>query len=216
MVLPHQLVHRTGRVIPGQFGGLLGARWDPFPIEAASKCMDAYGACPLCFHFERGANAHTAQPVFMAPSLALPEGLDPARVARRLELLAMVERQQRAIERDAAVLSLGRFREQAASVLADPRTRRAFDVLDSDPRTLERYGQNQFGWSLLMARRLVERGVSLVQVNGDPRDRTVAGRDGQAAPGVRRGADRGGPLKLGSLQAVGGRPMRIVRTAHSS
>jgi hypothetical protein len=32
-------------------------------------------------------------------------------------------------------------------------------------RDLDRYGDNAFGWSLLMARRLVEAGVRLVQVN---------------------------------------------------
>ena len=33
------------------------------------------------------------------------------------------------------------------------------------PQVQERYGKNSFGWSLLMARRLVEAGVNLVQVN---------------------------------------------------
>ena len=33
------------------------------------------------------------------------------------------------------------------------------------PSVLDRYGRNAFGWSLLMARRLVEAGVNLVQVN---------------------------------------------------
>ena len=35
----------------------------------------------------------------------------------------------------------------------------------TDPKVLDRYGRNAFGWSLLMARRLVEAGVRLVQVN---------------------------------------------------
>ena len=38
-------------------------------------------------------------------------------------------------------------------------------MLDADPKLLDRYGRNAFGWSLLMARRLVEAGVNLVQVN---------------------------------------------------
>jgi uncharacterized protein (DUF1501 family) len=38
-------------------------------------------------------------------------------------------------------------------------------VTNADPKTQDRYGRNAFGWSLLMARRLVEAGVSLVQVN---------------------------------------------------
>ena len=33
------------------------------------------------------------------------------------------------------------------------------------PKVQDRYGRNSFGWSLLMARRLVEAGVNLVQVN---------------------------------------------------
>ena len=37
--------------------------------------------------------------------------------------------------------------------------------MHADDATLDRYGRNAFGWSLLMARRLVGAGVSLVQVN---------------------------------------------------
>ena len=58
-----------------------------------------------------------------------------------------------------------RQRRQAASVLIDPRTSGAFDVEQADPATLDRYGKNKFGLSLLMARRLVEAGVKFVQVN---------------------------------------------------
>ena len=39
------------------------------------------------------------------------------------------------------------------------------DSVNADPATLDRYGRHAFGWSLLMARRLVEAGVNLVQVN---------------------------------------------------
>ncbi|MFP6753478.1 MAG: DUF1501 domain-containing protein, partial [Pirellulaceae bacterium] len=42
---------------------------------------------------------------------------------------------------------------------------RAFDVHSVDEQTQERYGKNAFGWSLLMARQLVEAGINLVQVN---------------------------------------------------
>jgi uncharacterized protein (DUF1501 family) len=49
--------------------------------------------------------------------------------------------------------------------LADPRTQSAFDISRADEKTLDRYGRHSFGWSLLMARQLVEAGVALVQVN---------------------------------------------------
>ena len=51
------------------------------------------------------------------------------------------------------------------SLLTDARVRRAFDLDHAAPRDLDRYGRNAFGWSLLMAARLVEAGVNLVQVN---------------------------------------------------
>src|SRR5262249_8031479 len=58
-----------------------------------------------------------------------------------------------------------RHRQAATSLLADPKVRRALDVTRADDRVQERYGRNSFGWSLLMAYRLVEAGVKLVQVN---------------------------------------------------
>ena len=51
------------------------------------------------------------------------------------------------------------------SLLADTKTQQAFSIDNADPKTLDRYGRNTFGWSLLIARQLVEAGVSMVQVN---------------------------------------------------
>ncbi len=49
--------------------------------------------------------------------------------------------------------------------MADPKTQRAFNVSQADPKLLDRYGRNSFGYSLLLARQLIEAGVNLVQVN---------------------------------------------------
>ncbi len=69
------------------------------------------------------------------------------------------------LERRASVESFDRHRQAAISLLTDASVQRAFDVESVDPQTLDRYGRNAFGWSLLMARQLVEAGVTLVQVN---------------------------------------------------
>jgi len=53
----------------------------------------------------------------------------------------------------------------AVSLLLDPKVKSAFDVTQADPAIQDRYGRNSFGWSCLMARRLVKAGVGLVQVN---------------------------------------------------
>ena len=60
---------------------------------------------------------------------------------------------------------LPRLRQRAISLLTDRRVKEALDVTHANDRIQERYGKNSFGWSLLMARRLVEAGVNLVQVN---------------------------------------------------
>jgi uncharacterized protein (DUF1501 family) len=57
------------------------------------------------------------------------------------------------------------LRQDAISLLTDPKIHQTLDVTNADERDLERYGRNSFGWSLLMARRLVASGVNLVQVN---------------------------------------------------
>jgi hypothetical protein len=56
-------------------------------------------------------------------------------------------------------------RQGAVSLLTDRKVKQAFDVLHAPDAVLDRYGRHTFGWSLLMARRLVEAGVKLVQVN---------------------------------------------------
>src|SRR5438093_441609 len=166
VILPQALIHYTGRTIPGQFAGQLGPRWDPWIIKAASECASqAYGACPDCFRHDQLPHQHTAQPIFQAPNLTLPDGLGLNRLGTRMSLLSAVDQQRRQLDRQASTLRLDRFRQQAISLLADARTRHAFDVVQADPKVQDRYGRNQFGWSLLMARRLVEAGVNLVQVN---------------------------------------------------
>ncbi|MBW3538986.1 MAG: DUF1501 domain-containing protein [Planctomycetes bacterium] len=165
VVLPERLIHRTGRVIPGQFGGQMGPRRDPWFIDASPFNATTYGAWPEYeFHHARGGE-NRKDLVFQAPSLSLPEGLSGARLDRRFDLLAHVERQRRDLDAAAQIQSFDRYREAAVSLLTERRVRHAFDVLDADAGTLDRYGRNTFGWSLLMARRLVESGVNLVQVN---------------------------------------------------
>ncbi len=50
-------------------------------------------------------------------------------------------------------------------MLSDGKMKGLFDVTHADDRTLDRYGRHTFGWSLLLARRLIEAGVRLIQVN---------------------------------------------------
>ncbi len=165
IVLPERLIHNSGRVIPGQFAGIMGPRRDPWFVEASPFEPKGYGAFPE-FEFDHQERPRTPKRHrFEAPDLTLPEGIGSARMLSRTELLNQIDGQRGALEAFASNEPFDDQRQAAISLLTDPEVRRAFDVLDSDPKSLESYGNHSFGWSLLMARRLVESGVSLVQVN---------------------------------------------------
>jgi hypothetical protein len=167
VVLPHALIHRTGRVIPGQGAGRMDTKYDPMLLSVAPDCAGGYGACPECFHFENLKFRHDGPSEFTAPGSDLPPGLTLSRLGRRAALLGAVESWRREADRRAEAEggALDRFQAQALSILTSGRTARAFDLRREDPRTLDRYGRHQFGRSMVLARRLVEAGVRMVQVN---------------------------------------------------
>lgn len=165
VVLPETFIHRTGRTIPGQFAGQMGAHREPMFLELCRYNSQSYGAYPqYSFHHGTGP-VDTSDFVFQAPNLSLPVDLGSSRFRRRIDLLATISDQRRSLDRLAGEETFDRFRQRAISLLTDPKTQRAFDVSKADPKLLDRYGRNSFGYSLLLARQLVEAGVNLVQVN---------------------------------------------------
>ncbi len=160
VVLPDRIVHNSGRVIPGQFGGMMGSARDPWFLEASPFDPLHYGAYPEYEfdHQDRPDRPGHKFRVFGLPSLAVPHS---ERLDGRLSLLRKLDAQRRTLDG-------GKFtalHEGAVSLLTSAKVRAAFDVTRADDATLTRYGKNAFGHSLLMAKRLVEAGVRLVQVN---------------------------------------------------
>ena len=92
VVLPERLIHRTGRVLPGQFGGLMGSGRDPWFIEASPYNPKSYGAYPEYeFHFVRGRERNPSL-TFQSPNLSLPEGLSRLRLADPDRLRTLLEK----------------------------------------------------------------------------------------------------------------------------
>ena len=165
IVLPEKLVHNTGRVLPGQFAGVMGRHRDPWFLEASPFEPKAYGAYPG-FEFDHQQRQYEPRRAgFVIPDLTLPEGIDPTRFGARMTMLAGIDAQRKLLDDVATANSFGRARQDAVSLLTDSRVRKAFDLAHADPKELDRYGRNAFGWSLRTAARLVEAGVTLVQVN---------------------------------------------------
>ena len=165
LVLPDVIVHRTGRVIPGQHAGIMGERRDPWFVKMSPYHPLHYGAFPeYLFHHARGRLAEKSLR-FQTPHLRLPHGLTMGRVQRRITLRDSLEKQRRGLDAAVHDEAFDRYRQGAVSLLTNGKVRDAFEIDRSDPKWLDRYGRNSFGWSLLTARRLVEVGVRLVQVN---------------------------------------------------
>ena len=168
MVVPQRLLNMNqgGVVTPGQFGGQMGPRFDPWFVEASPyRGNDVKGAYPDFAYRRRDEKQVVDNSRFRAPVLELPEGLTHERLTRRAEILASIESQRRGLEQHANTQRMDRFRQSAVSLLTDSKVQHAFDVVQADDATAERYGRNLFGWTLLMGKRLIEAGVPLVQAN---------------------------------------------------
>lgn len=142
VTLPNRIANTGEFVWPGQTGGVLGPKYDPWLLTC-----------------------DPSQPGFNVPDLALPPELPPLRFDRRLALLAQVERHLAALGDSPAMSSFNLQTEQALDLLGGSRARRAFDLSQEGDETRDRYGRTRWAQSVLLARRLVEAGVSLVQVN---------------------------------------------------
>jgi len=98
------------------------------------------------------------------PNLLLIEGLTYEQIADRKQLLHNLDSVQRQVDRQPDRSGLADFRRQAFDLVTGPTARKAFD-LEAEPAKLrDRYGRNRLGQSLLLARRLVEHGITFVTV----------------------------------------------------
>ncbi len=120
---------------PGQDAGFLGPRHDPWQLRLDPN-----------------------QPEARDDSLALPAGLDAQRLHRRRHLMGQV-----AVP--AASDAFADQQDSALAMLCNGSVGRALETEREDPRLVDRYGQHSFGRSLLLARRLVEAGVPVVQAS---------------------------------------------------
>lgn len=111
-------------------------------------------------------------PAFRLTGLDPREGVSLDRLKERRELLGRLTAMPNSIaESHRQVAELIRQRRQAFSILEDQRVARAFDLTTEASVMRDRYGRTKFGQSLLLARRLVEAGVSLITVNWDDESR---------------------------------------------
>jgi hypothetical protein len=104
-------------------------------------------------------------PDFRVRDLKLPPRVDLARFSNRRELLRGMDGVRKDVDISGAAEGFDRFYQDAFDIVTSKATRDAFDIHKEDQRIRDRYGRDSWGQSALLARRLVEAGVTYVTVN---------------------------------------------------
>jgi hypothetical protein len=104
-------------------------------------------------------------PNFQVRDLQLTPRVDLGRFRNRRELLKGLDTLRRDVDIHGAAAGYDRFYQDAFEIITSARCREAFDIHKEETRLRDRYGRDSNGQSVLLARRLVEAGVTFVTVN---------------------------------------------------
>ncbi|MEI6236812.1 MAG: DUF1501 domain-containing protein [Planctomycetota bacterium] len=142
VILP-ELIYNTGKITwPCQTGGFMGAAWHPQVLQCDPSAKEV-----------------------RIEGLHFSDGMSTLRLDERMRLLDQLDTHRQIFSGSSAASEFDAMHQRAFDLLHSEKSRAAFDVGREPAAMRERYGRNTFGQSVLMARKLVESGVRLVQVN---------------------------------------------------
>ena len=142
----------------GPYGGYLGGQFDPM----FSTCEPDWGKK---IDTEGDAYNHKLVPMGDPQLPKMPTDITLDALKGRQSLLQQFDGQLSKIEKNSATKVMNQKQQQAFDLLTANTAKKAFD-LDQEPLALrDRYGRNLFGSSALLARRLVEAGVTFVTIH---------------------------------------------------
>jgi hypothetical protein len=127
---------------------------------APSWVADVYGAGNLGSHYE------PVKGLELAGKFALPAGVEAPRLADRNHLRGEFDRLKAALDRTTTMQRLDRYTQQAFDMVLSGKVQKAFDLAGEKDEMRETYGRNSVGEKALLARRLVESGVTYVLISG--------------------------------------------------
>ncbi len=144
IVLPwYCMFPSQGMRIAGQSGGVMGEQFNAFLVDS-----------------------DPSQKNFDVPGVRLLDGVNTDRLNRRRGLLRDMESMGRSFNGPLANLVEGQY-NTAFEMVGGSLASGAFDLNAESAKVREAYGPHKFAQSLLLARRLVEAGTSLITVNWD-------------------------------------------------
>ncbi len=130
-------------ITPGQYGGCLGLKYDPFVVNANPNSND-----------------------FSVRDMKSDKEVSQERLQQRLGLLDQFNSTQK-VSTEAARDQKERL-SQAVDITLSGDAASAFDLSQESAEVRDRYGRHEWGQSHLLARRLVERGSRFVSVVNGP------------------------------------------------
>ena len=138
---------------------------------------------------------------FEVPNLQLAKNISVDRLSSRRDLLNNLDKQRRVQDVQGASDALDEFSQQAFDLVHGARARDAFNIEAESDAIREQYGRNTVGQSMLLARRLVEAGVTCVTVRStgwDDHNKIANGLANHAVP-----YDQGVAALISDLHARG-------------
>ena len=140
--LPHSM-YDNGKLMAGEYGGFLGAKFDPMLMKTPAG--KPFG----------GVSRYTGRELDLKPNLK------EIRTRMRISLLQQIDNPT---VHEEQYDQLDHYRRMALDMLAGPGIQEAYNLEKEDPRIRAMYGDHMGGQGMLLARRMVEAGVPVVQV----------------------------------------------------
>jgi hypothetical protein len=167
---------------PGRSPGILGPRYGRWGVDLAPPCRapDPAGSCPNCFSHDdpndparkagKGPkawwdNSSCRDPSFHLPDLGGPLSVSLPQLQNRASLLEQLDTLRRHQARPLEAYDVHRQKAFDLLFTTRPGRRNPFDLSQESARVRALYGHEEWGQGFLVARRLVEAGVRMVQVN---------------------------------------------------
>ena len=147
VMLPRPL-QESNVVGKGGTAGFLGKAYDPYTLYPDGDDMDMEKMSRI-----------------KVDDLQLRPEVFAVRLERRARLRDAINAGMPVIDQAVSEYNLNAYYERALNLVVSGRAREAFDLGRETPQTRDLYGRNTFGQSCLLARRLIEAGTRVVEVN---------------------------------------------------
>ena len=141
VTVPNPLIEGV-LVWPGQHAGFLGPNYDPFVLKDDPNNKD-----------------------YKVRGLSLIDGLSVGRLDNRRKLLADIDRGHEGVNASRQGLKYNSQQNLAFSMLTSSKLKTALDINAESAKIRDRYGRHKYGQTLLLARRLVELEMPVIQCN---------------------------------------------------